>query len=78
MTTPTKRIADAYASKDPHREALERRAAAYKPDPQMEAFISWRTSDPNRFGRIPTQKRLALGHYERAKQAAVEAARKPE
>ena len=67
--TPLERIHAGYPA-DPNRRVRRRVAASYQHDPHMEGLAGWRTSDPARFAALPSAVRLALAHYESAKQAA--------
>ena len=67
--TPLERIHAGYPD-DPGRKVRRRVAAGFEPDARLEEFLGWRTSDPERFAALPSAVRLALAHYESAKQAA--------
>ena len=69
--SPIERIRAGYPA-DPGQKARRRVAASFEPDPGMEAFIGWRTSDPARFAALPSLVRLAVGHYEHAKAATAQ------
>lgn len=58
---------------DPDGQAVRRVADAFHPDATYEAWMTWRTTDAERYAQIPASARLALGHYETTRQAALDA-----
>ena len=56
---------------DQDRRRLERRAAAFRgPDRAMEHLERIRFEDPDTFATLGPNKRIALGHYQAAREAA--------